>query len=83
LNNTSDAVQHRARATAFVDACGKLDRKQALANVLAVTALNRDKARELQVMEFPETLPSDSQAVNSDARLDPKTCQLVNAFVAP
>jgi transcription antitermination factor NusG len=48
----------------------------------AITSLNREKGRGMQVFEFESTMPSDNQNVNTNARLHPTTCQLTNSFVA-
>ena len=42
----------------------------------------RDQARQLQVMEFPETMPDDNQSLAGGSRLDPNTCTLASGFVA-
>jgi hypothetical protein len=81
LKKTGDATAHAARVDAFLAACQALGSPQFLANALAITALNRDKARQLQLFEFEATMPVDNQRVNPGARLHPETCQLVNQFV--
>jgi len=83
LNNTSDAATHTAAVDAFTAACTSLGSRPFLQNALAITSLNRDKARERPVFEFEPTMPSDNQTVNANARLHPTTCNLVNEFVAP
>ena len=54
----------------------------ALVDYMKVIALYRDQARQLQVFEFPQTMPDDSQSVAAGSRLDPETCQVTTAFVA-
>lgn len=83
LKNTGDAADHTAKVDAFTAACTALGSRPFLENALAVTSLNRNKARDLPVIEFEATLPIDNQSVDDGARLDPKTCQLTNQFVAP
>jgi hypothetical protein len=74
---------HAAPVRAFFDACAARDRRDLLADVMQVSSLRRDQARRLQVMEFPETLPFDALSVPEGTRLDPRTCTLTRAFVAP
>ncbi len=83
LKNPNDTTEHGNKAAAFLAACQALGSRRFLENELAITSLNRNKARQHKVMEFPETLPIDDQNVHPDARLHPKTCELVNQFVAP
>ncbi len=83
LKTTDDAMAHVAKVDAFVNACKALGSRPFLENALAITSLNRNTARKLQIMEFPSTMPRDSQSVDADARLHPATCQLTNSFVAP
>jgi hypothetical protein len=81
LDNTAD--MHGTKVQAFFDACAARDKKELLTDVMKVNALRRDQARELQIMEFSETLPFDDQRVASGTRLDPRTCRLTTSFVAP
>ena len=81
LQNTTDDAAQTARVEQFAAACKGLGSKPLLQNVLAIVSLNRNKARQLPIIEFPETMPVDNQNVNPDARLHPNTCQLVNEFV--
>ena len=81
LENTSDKMAHEARVAQFGAACNGLGSKALLQNVLAIVSLNREKARQLPIIEFPETMPVDNQTVDPNARLHPSTCQLVNEFV--
>jgi hypothetical protein len=83
LQATGDGAAHDAKVTTFLDACKNLGSRPFLTNALAITSLNRDKARERPIMEFESTMPSDSQSVDPNARLHPQTCNLVNSFVAP
>ncbi len=84
LETPNDAEALRESANAFTSACQKLGSRRAVENALAVTSLQRDEARRRPVaMEFAATLPDDAQNVNPKTRLHPKTCELVNTYVAP
>jgi hypothetical protein len=83
LKAEGDAAAHNTKVDAFINACKALGSRPFLENALAITSLNRTKARGLHLFEFAQTMPSDNQDVNSNARLHPATCQLVNSFVAP
>ncbi len=83
LKAAANTAAHTAKVDTFINACKALGSKPFVENALAVTALNRDKARGLQVFEFASTMPSDNQSTNSNARFHPTTCQLTNSFVAP
>jgi hypothetical protein len=72
---------HMRKVLAFVAACKALAPKSFMQNALAITSLNRDKARERPIIEFPATMPDDDQNVDPNARLHPETCQLINEFV--
>ena len=80
LKSTSDGAEHDAKVEAFLTACKGLGSRQFLANALAITSLNRNKARELPVIETPPMLPTDNQSVDPASRLDPTTCQLTTSF---
>jgi hypothetical protein len=81
LEKTDDA--HGAKVKAFFDACAARDKKELVADVLKVNSLWRNESRELQVMEFSETLPFDNLSVAHGTRLDPRTCRLTSSFVVP
>ncbi len=81
LKNKSDSAAHDAKVNGFINACKSLGSAGFLKNALAITSLNRNKARKMTVMEFAETLPFDNQKVDANARLHPTTCALVNALV--
>jgi len=83
LKASNDTAAHDATVDAFVAACTALGSKPFLQSSLAITSLNREKARQLPVFEFESTMPTDNQSVDADARLHPKTCQVVTQFVAP
>jgi hypothetical protein len=83
LGNKTDAEAHNQKMQAFFTACAARPQKDFLIDAMKVNSLLRNKARELAVMEFPETLPFDSQQIASGSRLDPKTCALTTSFVAP
>jgi hypothetical protein len=83
LQTKDDASAHDAQVSAFFTACKARDSKQFLADAMQVSSLKRNQARELTVLEFPETLPVDDLDVAPGTRLDPKTCELAQAFVAP
>jgi len=83
LKASNDTAAHDATVDAFVAACTALGSKPFLQNSLAITSLNREKARQMPVFEFESTMPTDNQSVDANARLHPKTCQVVTQFVAP
>jgi hypothetical protein len=83
LKTAADATAHDGKVDAFVAACTALGSSTFLDNQLKITSLIRDISRESPIMEFEQTMPDDTLNVNRGARLDPKTCQLTNAFVAP
>ena len=72
---------HDTVVQAYTDACAARPQKDMLTDVLKVMAVARDQARKLQVMEFPETMPDDSQSLAATSRLDPNTCTLATGFV--
>ena len=72
---------HDDKINAFVTACTDLGSAQVLANAMAITSLNRDIARTLQVFEFPSTMPDDNLSTDESTRLHPATCELVTEFV--
>jgi hypothetical protein len=83
LTNATDADQHVARVKVYSDACAALGSRAFLENALQIVSLNREKARDRPELEFPASLPRDNLMVHQDARLHPKTCKVVNTFVAP
>jgi hypothetical protein len=68
--------------TAFTDKCTARTPKDFLADVVQIASLNRDQARDRQVMEFPESMPDDNLDIDAGTRLDPATCELTTEFVA-
>jgi hypothetical protein len=83
LQNQDDLAAHQTKMAAFAAACETLGSKPFLQNALAIVSVNRDKARKLPVIEFPETMPDDAQVISENVRLHPETCQLVDHFVSP
>ncbi len=83
LKDRDDLKAHTAKVDGFLRACKALGSRPLVENALAIVSLNRNKAREMAILEFPESLPIDDQKVHRDARLSPKSCELVNQFVAP
>jgi hypothetical protein len=83
LEAKTDAAAHDGKVDAFVAACTALGSRPFLQNAMAITSLNRKTAKAMPIMEFDSTMPTDNQTVDSDARLHPTTCALVNSFVAP
>lgn len=77
LANTSDAQDHSAAATAFMAACQARPVADFLADALKVVSWQRNRARELPIMEFPSSLPVDKLNVAEGTFLDPATCTLV------
>jgi hypothetical protein len=82
LGNTSDAQQHAADVTAFLNACKARPSKELLADAMTMVSHTRKamkRARHatpdgtLGILEFPDTLPQDGISEKADA-LDPKTC---------
>jgi len=83
LKATGDDAAHTAKVDTFTNACKALGSKPLVENALKITSLNRQTARSMQVFEFAATMPSDDLSVDAASRLDPKTCQITNRFVAP
>ncbi len=85
LTNPNDRAAHTVKLDAFMAACENLDSPTLVKNALAITSLNRNKARGegRKIIEFAETLPFDNLNTHPEARLHPTTCELVNHFVAP
>jgi hypothetical protein len=83
LQTKDDSAAHIAKVDAFTNACKDLGSRAFLQNALAITSLNRNKAREHHVFEFEATMPIDNLRTDENARLHPQTCQVVNRFVAP
>ena len=52
-----------------------------LVDYMKIISINRELARELRVMEFPQTLPSDTLKVAKGTRLDPTNCKLTDSFI--
>jgi hypothetical protein len=70
-----------SRVQTFTDACAARPQNELLADILKVTSLLRDQARERQVIEFEETMPDDDQSVAAGTRLHPVTCTITSDFV--
>ena len=83
LKDKADAATHGQKVDAFTNACKALGSRPFVENALAITSLNRNKARQLPVFEFEATMPVDNLNTDADARLHPTTCQITNSFVAP
>ncbi len=79
LSSTDEVAE--GRLAAFFTACKARPKKDFLADAMKINSLRRNQTRELQVMEFEESLPSDTLSVNASSRLDPKTCQVTTSFV--
>jgi len=69
------------RVSTFTAACEARPQKELLADILKVTSLLRDQARERQVIEFEESMPDDQQSVPEGTRLHPVTCAITTDFV--
>ena len=80
LKTTGDAAAHDAKVDAFIAACTALGSKPFVQNALQITSLNRSQARQLPIVEFDATMPTDSLNVDAAARLSPTTCQVVKTF---
>lgn len=76
LANTSDQDDHSAAVDAFFAACAARPEAEFFADANRAVSLSRNFARQLQVMEFPATLPTDSLNVPTSAKLNPTTCVL-------
>ena len=70
-----------SRVSTFTSACEARPPRELLADVLKVTSLLRDQARELQIMEFAESMPDDDQSLAAGTRLHPVTCAITTEFV--
>jgi hypothetical protein len=69
------------RVSTFTAACEARPQKELLADILKVASLLRDQARELQVIEFEQSMPDDDQSVSAGTRLHPVTCAITTDFV--
>ncbi len=78
LANTNDSADHEAAAQAFMTACKARPVEEFIGDALQVVSLQRERARELAIMEFPSTLPFDELEVPRGTFLDPANCTLVN-----
>ena len=70
-----------SRVSTFTAACEARPPKELLADILKITSLLRDQARERQVIEFEESMPDDNQSVAEGTRLHPVTCTITSDFV--
>lgn len=82
LANLDATGGHDEKITSFTAACTALGSAQVLENAMAITSLNRDIARTMQVFEFAPTMPDDTLDVAPGTRLHPTTCELSTDFVA-
>ncbi len=82
LANLEAEGGHNDIVDAFMESCEGLTSKQRTERMMRIQSLNRTKARELHVFEFPQTLPTDNLRVNEDSRLDPTNCELTNDYVS-
>jgi hypothetical protein len=62
--NTEDVSTHGSKVEAFPSACRALDPKTFLEGALAYPELNRDKARELNVIEFDATMAREDKPID-------------------
>ncbi len=76
LGKTTDAATHSAAVDTFFAACAARPAADFFTDANKAVSLSRNQARELQVMEFPSTLATDSLNVPASAKLDPVTCVL-------
>lgn len=76
LGNTSDQADHAKAVEDFFAACSARPEAEFFADANQYVSLTRNLARQMQIMEFPATLPQDDLDVPSSARLDPATCVL-------
>jgi hypothetical protein len=76
LADTKDQTAHSAAVDAFFTACSARPEAEFFTDANKVVSLRRAQSRELPVMEFPATLPTDSLDVPSSAKLNPTTCVL-------
>jgi hypothetical protein len=81
-NLSTQGENHQERVDAFFNSCSSQDQSDLMTSVYSVVSGLRAQARELQVMEFPQTAPTDSLSVAGGTRLDPTTCQLTADFVS-
>ena len=72
---------HQAAVDAFFGACEALDQSQAMGNLYDYVSQLRRDARTHEVMEFPQTAPTDSNPNTPGLRLHPTTCELETGFV--
>ncbi len=81
----SDACQARTETQTITfqknGSSQSLEVPSMLVDYMKVVSQIRDRAREMPVFEFPQTMPSDQQGVAADTRLDPNTCTITTEFV--
>jgi len=76
LKDTKDATKHSEAVATFFAACSARPEAEFFADANKVVSLARSQVRQLQVVEFPATLPQDSLNVPTSAKLNPTTCVL-------
>lgn len=81
LANLGATGGHQEAVDAFFSACQALDPSQALGNFYDFVSQMRREARKHEVMEFPQTAPTDANPDTPGLRLHPTTCELETAFV--
>lgn len=83
LKATGDATAHAAKVDAFAAACNALGSRTFVDRALQVTSANRNAAREMPVIEFPQAFPVDNLDAAVGSRLSPVDCSVTTRFVAP
>lgn len=76
LGDTKDQDAHSKAVDDFFAACSARPEAEFFADANSYVSLTRNLVREMQIMEFPATLPVDELDVPSSARLNPTTCVL-------
>lgn len=76
LGKTTDQADHAKAVEDFFAACAARPEADFFADANQYVSLTRNLVREMQIMEFPATLPVDNLDVAGSARLNPTTCVL-------
>ncbi len=74
LGNPGDKGDHQAAVDAFVTACQGRNEAEFMADAMKIVSQRRAISRNLNVFEFPATMPQDSLNVGATARFDAATC---------
>lgn len=82
LANLGNEGGQQTKVDAFFTTCQGLDQSQAMNNFYDFVSQMRKEAAAMDVMEFPQTAPTDNNPNTPGLRLDPTTCELTSDFVS-